>query len=120
MADKSISKAELAELSALYADAAAAHTQASLHGDRRRANRSHDLVASVYRELRRRDEQRLLLDLLTSEDSGVVAWAGAHALEFAPADGEAALERIASEGGVVGLTAEMTLETWRKGELHFD
>lgn len=107
------------DLLARYVTAAAAHQQASERGDYRRANPQHDIVAAVYRELRRRDEAASLLPLLGHENKAVRAWAGAHALEFAPAEGERVLEELCREPGVVGLDAKMTLKTWREGELRF-
>lgn len=44
-----------------YADAASAHQKASEQGDHKRANLQHDVVAAVYRELRRRGEAEALL-----------------------------------------------------------
>lgn len=107
------------DLVSAYADAAAAHLRATAAGDDDEANRRHDVVAAVYRELRRRDERQALLPLLRDDDAGVRLWAGAHALEFAPADGEPVLERLAAEDGFGAFDAEMTLETWRAGDLRF-
>lgn len=107
------------DLLARYATAAAAHQEASERGDHRRANRQHDIVAAVYRELRRRDEAAALLPLLGHENNGVRAWAGAHALEFAPSEGERVLGELSREPGLVGFDAKMTLQTWREGELRF-
>jgi hypothetical protein len=102
-----------------YADAASAHQKASEQGDHKRANPQHDVVAAVYRELRRRGEAEALLPLLGHDDLGVRAWAGAHALEFAPPQGERVLEEISAVDGLVGFDAKMTLQTWREGELRF-
>lgn len=50
----------------------------------------------------------------------VRGWAAAHALEFAPAKGEAALALIVTEHvGIEGLTAQVTLTKWRAGRLRF-
>lgn len=45
--------------------------------------------------------------------------AGAHALEFAPHQGERVLEELSAHAGLVGFDAKMTLQTWREGELRF-
>lgn len=105
----------------LYAEAAAAHGKASSHGDFNTANQQHDIVATVYRELRTRgrDSQLALLPLFKHADAHVRGWAAAHALEFAPAEGEATLEEVCLQGGLAGFNTEITLEQWRKGALQF-
>jgi hypothetical protein len=105
----------------MYREAAVQHGTATENGDYRTANRRHDLIAGVYRELRRRgdDAQRELLPLLNDIDERVRAWAAAHALEFAPDQGEPVLKRLATKSGAIGLNAQMTLEQWSKGALTF-
>ena len=107
------------ELVRRYAEAASAHQKASERGDHKSANPEHDVVAAVYRELRRRGEREALLPLLAHAESAVRAWAGAHALEFAPEEGERVLEEVAAEPGLVGFDAKMTLQTWHEGNLRF-
>lgn len=116
-----LSEATVDELVSIYAEAAAAHGRASADGDHVTANAEHDRLADAYRELRHRgaDAQRPLLALLDHRDPGVRSWAGAHALEFSPEDGERTLEELAASGGVAGFNAEMTLDTWRQGTLRF-
>jgi hypothetical protein len=44
----------------------------------------------------------------------------AHALDFAPEQGEAVLSALSEQyDGVAGFNAEMTLDVWRQGELRF-
>jgi hypothetical protein len=119
MSGDDLTEATVHELVSRYAEAAAAHVAASEQGDHRRANPQHDVLAAIYRELRRRDEAEALLPLLALHEPAVRSWAGAHALEFSPDEGERVLEALASETGLVGFNAQMTLETWREGELRF-
>ncbi len=117
-----IEQEEVAVLVNRYADSAAAHGRATEAGDHETANAAHEALARVYRELRRRgtEAQRTLLPLLEHDDPGVRVWAGAHALEFAPAQGERALTRIAEiPKSLVGFSAEVTLQEWRAGRLRF-
>ena len=114
-----ITAASVDELVRRYADAASAHHDATEQGDHERANAQHDIVASAYRELRRRDRASVLLVLLDQPDVGVRSWAAAHALEFAPAEGERVLTELSTEPGIAGFNAQMTLETWREGSLRF-
>ena len=106
----------------VYAAAAAHHYGATQHGDAHGAKLAFDTVAAAYRELRVRgpEAQRALLPLLRHENPAVRLAAGAHALEFAPEEGEPALTELAAEDETsVAFDAEMTLEVWRAGELRF-
>jgi hypothetical protein len=116
-----VGDSDLDQLLSRYAEAAATHRSALAAGSTNQANQAADTIATVYRALRDRgpDAQRLLLGLLDHPDPAVRVWAGAHALEFAPDQGEPVLEELAGHEGVVGLNAETTLEVWRSGDLHF-
>ena len=121
MKKKEIETADAQTLVAAYRAAAVANGRATEESDHRTANRQHDIVAAIYRELRKRGDsaQRELLALLDDINPHVRAWAAAHALEFAPDRGEPVLRRLANGAGVVGLNAEMTLREWTKGSLTF-
>lgn len=108
-------------LLSLYAEAAAEHGKASHEGDFKTVNQQHAILATVYRELRSRgrESQLALLPLLRHQDTYVRGWAASHALEFAPAEAEAALKELSAQGGLAGFGAEITLEEWRKGALEF-
>ena len=121
MSSSRLSEATVDQLVSIYAEAAEAHGWASDEGDHETANEQHDVLAAAYRKLRGRgwDAQKALLALLDHRDSGVRSWAGGHALEFSPEDGERTLEGLVAVGGLTGFNAEMTLETWRRGVLRF-
>ena len=116
-----LSEATVDQLVAIYGEAAAAHGRASSEGDYETANEQHDILAAAYRELRERgsEAQQRMLTLLDHRDAGVRSWAGAHSLEFSPEDGKRTLEALIVAGGLAGFNAEMTLETWRQGNLQF-
>jgi hypothetical protein len=105
------------ELVAQYARAAERHGEATRVGEA--ANAEADLIAAAYRELRRRQSESALLALLGSQSEGIRAWAGAHALEFAPDRGEPVLAELAKSSGLIAFTAQMTLREWRAGRLRF-
>jgi hypothetical protein len=109
------------ELAALYEDAAAEHGRGMSQGTPKETNRAADLIAAIYRELRRRDDDsnKAILPLLLSDNPSVRCWAGAHALEFAPEQGRAILEDLARQSGQVAFSARMTLKVWREGKLRF-
>jgi hypothetical protein len=117
-----IENAEIASLVNRYSESAAAHGRATEAGDHKTANAAHEVLATVYRELRRRgvEAQRALLPLLEHNDIGVRGWAGAHALEFAPSEGESALTALAEvPRSLISFSAKMTLRQWREGTLRF-
>lgn len=117
-----IKKADVPTLVVAYVDAAVAQGKALEVGDHRRANPKADLLSAIFAELRRRglEAQQALLPLLRHPDPSVRCWAGAHALEFAPEQGEPVLAELApTPRSFVALAAHVTLEQWRKGELRF-
>jgi hypothetical protein len=116
-----LATADVSELVATYRDAASAHGDATEQADYKAANEMAETVAIVYSQLRRRGRQaqEQLLSLLGDPEPGVRLWAASHALEFAPAEGEAALEQLRAIGKLVGLSAETTLREWREGRLRF-
>lgn len=119
MSPGNVSQMGAGDLVSLYATAASEHFRASEGGDHEAANRHHDLLAAAYRELRAREAAESLAPLLGSADLGVRSWAGAHALEFSPSDGERVLEALSVDAGLAGFNAQMTLQTWRDGDLRF-
>ena len=109
------------ELLHMYEQAAVEHGKGKLSGAIKVTNQAADRIAAIYRELRSRGdtERRAILPLLLSDDPNVRAWAGAHALEFAPDQGEPILAELAKERGLIGFGAYMTLKVWREGQLRF-
>jgi hypothetical protein len=109
------------QLTAAYQRAASAHGQATAAGDHEAANRHHDLVAAIYRELRSRGllAQKALLPLMQDPDDAVRSWAASHALEFSPEQAEPVLIALAESRGISAFNAKMTLREWRKGNLSF-
>jgi hypothetical protein len=117
---RNLQQASIEELVQEYEQAAAAHGRALAAADHRSANRAHDRIVSTYRELRSRAAASQLLPLLTSEDENVRACVAAHALEFAPEQGEPVLLGFAtSHPGLLRIRAEYALKAWREGTLEF-
>jgi hypothetical protein len=115
-----IKKSSSEDLVRVY-EKAASDNSLTERGNVPAGNRAADRAAAIYRELRQRgrDHQLLLLPLLDSSDLYVRKWAAAHALEFAPEKGLPVLELLSKEPPWIGLSAEITLGIWRKGELRF-
>ena len=87
-------------------------------GKPREANRMYDLLVAIEKELKARgiEAQRQMLKLLDDPDPGTRCWAAGSVLEFAPREGERVLTDIAEHvDGLVGFSAERTLEQWKAG-----
>jgi hypothetical protein len=116
-----VAGASLEQLTDAYRRAASAHGEATVAGDHEAANRHHDILAEVYRELRARGTaaKEALLPLMQDPDDAVRSWAAAHGLEFAPEKAEPVLSALAESRGISAFNAKMTLREWRKGNLSF-
>jgi hypothetical protein len=87
-------------------------------GKPKEANRMYDLLVAIRAELRARGSQALrqLLKLLDDPDPGTRCWVAGSVLDFAAEEAEPVLAEIAKNaGGLVGFSAERTLEQWRAG-----
>jgi hypothetical protein len=116
---RNLQRASIEELVQEYEQGAIAYGQALDAADHRAANRAHDRIAGAYRELRSRAAASHLLPLLQSKDENVRSCVAAHALEFAPEQGEPVLLWFASRPGLLRTRAEYTLKAWREGTLKF-
>ncbi|MCY1032056.1 DUF2019 domain-containing protein [Corallococcus sp. BB11-1] len=116
---RELKSVSIEELVHEYEQGATAYGQALADADSRAANRAHDRIAGAYRELRSRAAASNLLPLLKSEDDNVRSCAAAHALEFAPAQGEPVLIEMATRPGLRRTPAEYALKAWREGTLKF-
>jgi uncharacterized protein DUF2019 len=82
------------------------------------ANRMYDLLVAIRQELKSRgiEAERQMLKLLDDPDPGTRCWVAGSVLAFAPAEGERVLTDIAAHvDGLVGFSAERTLEQWKAG-----
>ena len=116
-----IPSSSVEELADDFRCVASAHSQATLAGDHENANRHHDIIAALYRELRARgaSAQKVLLPLMQDPDDAVQSWAASHALEFAPEQAESVPVDLAEGRGISAFNAKMTLWEWRKESLSF-
>ncbi|QSQ27121.1 DUF2019 domain-containing protein [Pyxidicoccus parkwayensis] len=119
MSVRNVQGASIEELVQEYEQAAVAYGQALSSANHRAANRAHDRIAGAYRELRSRAAAAQLLPLLRSENENVRSIAAAHALEFAPEQGELVLQELATRPGRIRTRAEYALKAWREGTLKF-
>lgn len=118
-----LKKNSIAELSAMYEEAATMQWQALQDSNSRAANTQHKRIMALWKELKDRgnEGQAALLALMASSHPHVRVWAAAHVLEFHPRQAEAELERLANgPPSMIRLDAEMTLKQWRAGKLSFE
>ena len=102
-----------------YREAAGRHGRAKTS---QTANKAAEELAATYRKIREQghDAMARLLPLLADQDPSVRCWAAAHALEFAPEQGEAVLAELSGgPPGPIRANATMTLREWRAGHLRF-
>lgn len=104
-----------------YLSAARLHGAATEAGDYKAANKSAELIATLYSEIRQRglETQRMLLPLTEDPLPSVRLWSASHALEFCPERGEPVLAQLAASASLLGLSANVTLTEWRAGRLRF-
>ena len=109
----------LDDLVADYRGSAAAHGAATEAGDHKKANRQHDRLIEVLRQIRDSGAtgDKALLGLLSDENTWVRLWAASHLLRVDEDQARRTLELLSQESGVVALDAEMVLSEWHKGTL---
>ena len=107
------------ELVAHYEQAAAVHGETMESGNPKLANRAHDMIAAVYRELKRKGREHELARLMDSDIDGVRLWTAAHCLYLDEKRATKVLEAMSKKPGINAFNASMTLEQWRAGQLHF-
>jgi hypothetical protein len=121
MSDKTpLGSAELKALVEELIHLAVSHGQATDSGQPELANRSHDNLVLVAREIKERgpDGQRLLLELTRHSEPWVRQWAATYALSISRGWAESVLRELADEGGFVAVSARTTLRQWEAGNLN--
>ena len=104
---------------ARYAAAAQRHGEATVAGDAEAANEAYRNLYRCWQRIRSSSGEWPVsfLHLLEDEAPWVRLWAASHALHIDPIRSVAVLEALTVEPGFLGFNAQMTLETWTKGEL---
>ncbi|OAM91695.1 DUF2019 domain-containing protein [Termitidicoccus mucosus] len=102
-----------------YREHAEAHGRATLSGDYKAANRSHDKLVALVPKIRALGHSgEAALVVLTDDSSDtVVCWAATHSLRFSESRALAALEKLSKKTGPIAFSAKMVVQQWAKGEL---
>jgi len=111
----------LNELLERYREAAIKHGQGTPAGDPKLTNRSHDIIVSTFKEIKR-EEYGLerLAKFLEDEDTSVRSWAACNLLHIEKFHSRKILEHIENtDATILGFDAKMTLKEWDTGKLIF-
>jgi hypothetical protein len=109
------------DLANAYAEAARRRGEALGVGDSDRANREFDDLSAIYREFKRRGTGAFdaLIASSWDRDANVRAAIGWALIELFPEQARAILNDVATQPGLPGFSAGMTLREWEKGHLKF-
>ncbi len=115
-----LAESSVEELIRQYEDAARQWGGLTREGELGRRHQPHEVMARIYRELRRRsvEAMRALVPLLASDDTSVRLWSSSHLLFVLPDVAESVLEALEADDDF-GFDAKTTLRQWRAGGLRF-
>lgn len=104
---------------AAYATAAREHGEATTAGDAPAANRAYDRLERSWKCIQSSvdDWRALFFNLLEHNEPWVRLWAASHVIHSDPHRSLAVLRKLSREPGLLGFGAQMTIETWEKGQL---
>ena len=100
-----------------YARVAIQLGTATEEGDSEATNLAYDQLDELFRNIVAEGLRLELLQLLDHRQPAVRSKTAFHTLAVSPERAEAVLAAVSKESGLVGFSAGMTLEEWRKGDL---
>jgi len=108
----------VAELIRLFRDAARQHSQATLEGDHRVANRAVDQITKIFAQIRRQgvEARQALLEVAVGGDLLEAGLAATYSMKFDPERSLAVLKRLSKDKSILGLTASYAVKRWESGE----
>ncbi len=104
-----------------YVSSAQGYARALKIGDAEKSDKYFDEVENAFKELKGQGRSGLeaISRLLGSDDDGVKLWAAAHLLNYPEFNSLAVLEALRRSSSILALTAEVTLDKWRNGEITY-
>lgn len=116
-----MSNGSLADLIGRYKTAAAGYAQAIETGDAEKSDKCFDEIESAFRKLKQQGRSGLaaISNLLESDHDGVKLWAAAHLLNYPEFNSLPVLEKLRASSTILAMTAEVTLDQWRNGQLKY-
>lgn len=103
----------------LFKEAAIRHAEATEQGDHKKANISFDQIVEAVDFLKSNNSNDQLLGLFLEPSAGVQMWAATYLLPSHEKESMKILNQIVRLGGILSLSAETTLDEWKKGNLKF-
>lgn len=109
------------ELLQCYATSAKAYGASIGAGDAKQSDKHFDAVEVAFENLKQlgRPGLEAISRLLDSEDEGVRLWSAAHLLNYPEFNALPVLEQLKRSPSILSLTAEITLDQWRNGNLKY-
>lgn len=102
----------------IFKEAANKQAEATEKGDYKTGNKCYDEIVRVITFLKNENAISNLFNLLSNASIGIRMWAAFYLLPTYPKDSIEVLEKIAKRNDIHSLTAETTLNEWRKGNLN--
>lgn len=93
--------------------------EATERGDYKTGNKNYDKIIKAANFLKAENSINSLFPYLCHPSIGVRLWAAFYTLTFNEKEAVKTLEEIIKSDGMVSLTAETTLNEWKKGNLKF-
>ena len=102
-----------------YVAAALKHGEATEAGDSAKANESFRVLDQNWNRIRTSNSEwpKFFLELLTHSSPWVRLWGASHAIQIDPERATPVLQALSTEEGLLGFSAQMTLEAWQRGQL---
>ena len=100
-----------------FEEVALKHAEATEAGHYTQANKCYQVIAKSARYLKETNNLKQLSKLLYSESIGVRMWAATYLLPVFEHNAMQILQSIASGNNIHSLTAKMTIDEWKKGNL---
>ncbi len=103
----------------IFEEASTKQVEATEIGDYKNGNKNYDKIIKVISFLKTENSIESLLQYLSHSSIGVRLWSACYILPINEKMAIKVLENITKEEGIISLTAETTLNEWKKGNLKF-
>lgn len=87
-------------------------------GDHKKANKLHKKIHALYNNAKKSGQTELFGELLSESDENVRLWAAIFTLKVSPEVAEKVLKDLTKLPTITAMSAEMSLDLWKKGMLH--
>ena len=104
-----------------YIEAAKGYGECIHKGNSKLSNQYFDNIEKLFEDIKSSGSGGLdeIAKLLLHKDESVRLWASSHLLNYPKYESFKILEKIKNSGTILGLTAEVTLDQWSKGNITY-